>query len=226
MSQRIYDIFGGVCLGLLIAMLGVMGIGSLNQQVTKEEALKPWFDIPKKVQDKLIAKHADVTIKGFSGSGCEIKPGYYLTSLHVITNAILDGTVISVNGQKAEVAWKSSTDEDYAVLTTWAEYDKGKPEFTPSDNFGDNTNIILVGNPGDQEKLVQPAKIIRSAVDNDKKTKDYAKIISAQYVDFGLSGGCAYSQDGETLLGVLTNMYQNPGSTVAEITVVGRPTDK
>ena len=222
MLHRIYDILGGVCFGLLIASFAFQ-IYQKNLPAPKDETAKPWFEIPKPVHDKLLAKHADIKVDGFAGSGCEIKPGYYLTSLHVIINPILDGTVISVNGQKAEVAWKSSTGEDYAILTTWAEYEKEKPEFPPYNNFGDNINIILVGSPGDQEKLVQPAKIIRSAVDKNKKTKEYAKIISAQYIDFGLSGGCAYSEDGETLLGVLTNMYENPGSTVGEMTIVNRP---
>ncbi len=223
MRHRIYDILGGVCVGLLIASFAFQ-IHQKNLPATKEDTAKPWFEIPKPVHDKLLAKHVEIKVDGFIGSGCETnKPGFFLTSLHVISNPILDGSTISVNGQKAEVVWKSHTEEDYAILTTRAEYNKEKIEFPPYNNFGDNINIILVGSPGDQEKLVQPAKIIRSAIDKNKKVKEFAKIISAQYVDFGLSGGCAYSEDGETLLGVLTNMYENPGSTVGEITIVNRP---
>ena len=220
--NRLFDIAGGVLIGFLISFFVISSYKN-DYIAVKDSDSKPWFEIPKSVADKLSAQYVSIDTDGYTGSGCQIKPGFYLTSLHVIANAILDESLISVNDQKAQVVWKSKTDEDYVILTTWAEFDKRKLDFPPFNNFADNINIILVGSPGDQQKLVQPGKILRSAQDDNKKIKEYAKVISAQYVDYGLSGGCVYSEDGETLLGVLTSKYQSPGSTIGEVTIVNRP---
>ncbi len=217
---------------ILIGMLFAAAIFALGKKyeetyhpVVKEENIKPWFEISKQISDKLKSQYVEVGTKDSSGSGCQIKPGFYITALHVVSSAILDEETISVNNQKAQVVWKSKTEEDYVILTTYAEFDKKRVELPNFNNFGDNTNIIIVGSPGDQQKLVQPGKIIRSVLGEDNKSKQYAKIISAQYVDFGLSGGCVYSEDGENLLGILTNQYSNPGSTIGQITIVSRPNE-
>ncbi len=220
-TKIVYMIIGMILAFAIATPVFFYQIKNSNEKLENQRmTAKPWFDISDDVSKKLLSKFADIRTKKHYSSGCQISPGFFLTSLHGVTDAILDNSTISINGQKAQEVWRSPTDEDYIILTTWSEFEKGKLKFPRFNNFQDKTNVIAVGSPGDQRKIVQPAKIMNDVFDENDKVKDYSKIISMQYLDFGLSGGCVYSEDGETVLGVITGMHQNPGSTIGEITIV------
>lgn len=196
----------------------VVGI-RFNIQQTKVEC-KPWFPISQEAKRKVLYRYVTITSGKKVGSGCLIKPGYYLTALHVLGEGILNDSPIAVDDMKAQIVAHSSTDDDIAIVSTYAEIDKKDAELETYNAFEDNQDIIIVGNPGTIGPFVQPAKILRDVYDEQRQKKPGAKMISAQYIEAGISGGCVYSADGNTLLGIVTKKYDS--SSIGEITPVSR----
>lgn len=186
--------------------------------------VKPWFDIPPEVKTKTRNRSVTVTTGGSHCSGCLIRKGYILTALHCLGN-LESNPVIAVNGVRARLISDPITNQelDLAVLSTFAEVDKQHAELDNYNSFSDNQDIIIVGSPGDFQTLVQPGKILSDAVDETTKlVLTDKKIISAQYVDSGISGGCIYSRDGDTLLGIVTKKY-DASSSLGQATFVSKP---
>lgn len=174
---------------------------------------------------KLLDKYVTITASGSQGSGCLIKPGYYLTALHILGEHPEDLPVIAVNNVRARIVsdLSKNRDLDLVVLSTFAEIDKRETQLDSYNKFEDNQDIILVGSPGDLIGLVQPGKIVGDVFDTTiQKVKVDSKMISAQYIESGISGGCVYSSDGLELLGVVTKKYGTNGST-GEATFVSKP---
>ncbi len=186
--------------------------------------VKPWFDIPPEVKAKTKNRSVTVTAGGSQCSGCLIRKGYVLTALHCLGD-LNANPAIAVNDERARLISDPIRNQelDLAVLSTFAEIDKRHAELDNYNSFGDNHDIIIVGSPGGFSTLVQPGKILSDAVDeNTKRVLTDKKIISAQYVDSGISGGCIYSRDGETLLGIVTRKYE-ANSSLGQATFVSKP---
>ncbi len=211
-----------VCYILLIASTFTFGIFigiGFDIQTSKTEC-KPWFPISMEAKRKVLYRYVTIGSGNKVGSGCMIKPGYYLTALHVLSEGILNDSPISVDNKKAQLVAHSSTDEDIAIVSTYAQIDKKDAELEDYNDFEDNQDIIIVGSPGSVGPFVQPAKILRDVYDEQRQKKPGAKMISAQYIEAGISGGCVYSADGNNLLGIVTKKYDS--SSLGEITPVSR----
>jgi hypothetical protein len=199
-------IFFSLSFGLVIGF----GVGKDMNKFTISS--KPWFNIPKEVEKQLAERHVTISSGKLQGSGCRIKNGYYLTALHVLSEGIINKSPIAVGDLKATLVSHTTTDKDLAIVSTFAEIDENEAQLEIFNEFENNQDIIIVGSPGGIKAFVQPAKIIRDAVDDENNVKLDSKIISAQYIEGGISGGCVYSADGNKLLGIVTKKY---GSTSA-----------
>lgn len=205
------------------------GVGT-KTAVNSEQALynkrvalyKPWFPISKDVQNKVMDKSVYIRSGKNAGSGCKIKPGYYLTALHVLVDSFLGDSPIAVDNMKATVVAHSDPDRDIAIVSTFAEFSKEDALLGEYNEFEDDQDIIIVGGSGPIDPFAQPGKILRDAINDDlaHTKKQGAKIISGQYIDHGISGGCVYSADGEKLLGIVTKKYES--SSIGEVSQVSK----
>jgi hypothetical protein len=216
----------GITLGV-IASVGTRYVlyGQIDPMVAEKVACKPWFDIPIETQQQLVSKHVTVRSGKSQGSGCLIKPGYYLTAQHILDSDSSNNPIIAVNEIRAKLISDPETNRklDLAVLSTFAEIDKKETELESYNNFADNQDIIIVGAPGEMRPFAQPAKIIGDVLEDDSYSiKVDSKMISSQYIESGISGGCVYSADGQTLLGVVTKKYGTT-SSIGEATFVSKP---
>ncbi|HMQ01775.1 MAG TPA: hypothetical protein PKD79_01750 [Candidatus Doudnabacteria bacterium] len=169
-----------------------------------------------------------VTVTGgkYIGSGCEIEPGYYLTALHIISHAILDGDPIQVNGVPAQVVIKGRTEEDYAILTTDETPDLAKA-ITPVYEFSEGEHFIVTGNPGEQVKRVQSGKItnIKVLSYDRQHIKPSARKVFAEYIEKGISGGCVYPKGWVAPVGVATMSENDNEKKRGEISLTRKRID-
>jgi hypothetical protein len=173
--------------------------------------------------DRQYYKSKFVSIRGGNskGSGCEIRPGYFLTALHVIYDAIVADEVIAVNDKKASVV-NNSIPEDYAFLTTNAEVDP-KLAKVPHYEFQEGEDIIVVGAPGTEPVMVQAAKIINTTVvDENFEVKKSFKKIYTVYIEHGISGGCVYPFGGTTPVAIITQKYEGTDYHIGVISVIAQ----
>ncbi len=182
---------------------------------------KPWFDIPKDVEEKLLAKHVAIKSGNLVGSGCKIQPGYYLTAYHNLYQHKLIDADISVDNQKAQLVAHSDLEADVAIVSTFAEYSINDIKLEDYTNLDIYKDVILVGSPGALGVIVQPATIWYDAVfEGTAQKKPGAKVITAQYIKKGISGACVYSRDGEKLISIVTKMYDS--DSIGEISSISR----
>lgn len=168
------------------------------------------------------SKFVNIKAGGLRGSGCEYKPGYFLTALHVLIPSILDDDIISVNDKKATLVSKSKTREDYAILSTHADIDE-RLGTLPEHEFKEGEDVIIVGSPGDQVALVQPGKIINTLVmDETNVVKKSAKKVYTIYVESGISGGCVYPADSDIPVAVFTKKDGDSESRIGEISIASK----
>lgn len=187
------------------------------QKVDSEVHLKEISQIDR---DFYKSKAVNIRAGGSFGSGCEIKPGYYLTALHIIMGPIWDHETISVNDKKATLVESSKVIEDYALLTINAEVDPRLAKL-PEYEFTEGEDVIIVGNPGNQDTLVQPGKIINTKVnDANGYPKKSSKKVFTVYVEHGISGGCVYPYGSKTPVAVFIKKDENRDQHLGEVSVV------
>lgn len=160
-----------------------------------------------------------------SGSGCEIKPGVYLTALHVVNNTYWDKVPILVNGTQATILGHSNTENDFAILTTNKNEDK-KSAIIPNYDFKIGDNLIIVGSPGNEKALVEPGLIINETVQNeDGSLKVFSKKISSLYIESGLSGGCVYVPGSSNPVGIVIKKENDVNHKIGEISLASKLID-
>jgi hypothetical protein len=95
-------------------------------------------------------------------------------------------------------------------ISAEAEIESSEVPLSNYNNFEDDQEVIIVGMPGAAGLMVQPGQILTDVGKHDEDNFG-AKLVTAQYIDVGISGGCVYSSDGERLLGIVTTKF-NSGS--------------
>lgn len=202
-----------VVITILIEVVTLWFVFNHYPYLLRPESSISLIDIPADTQNMYKAKYVSISAGTAISSGCELDPGsqIFLTSLHGISNALLDGDDILVNGQKAYVIKKSRTNEsDYAFLTTNPKLIKSKVDL-PEHTFQLNEDLIILGSPGNEKALVQPAKIINRSIDSEyNQTFVASKSVYTLYVLPGISGGCVFPVGSEKPVAVFTKKIPDP----------------
>ncbi|HMR55042.1 MAG TPA: hypothetical protein PKD34_00405 [Candidatus Doudnabacteria bacterium] len=158
-------------------------------------------------EEREFYKSKIVTVTGgnYMGSGCEMEPGYFLSALHIISNAILDNEPIYVDGVEAKIVMQGHTEDDFIILTTEKNPDMSKA-IPPTYEFIEGEDFIVTGNPGEEQHRVQTGKVTNVIVpsEDQKRIKPHARKVFAEYIEKGISGGCVYPKGWVVPVGVAT----------------------
>lgn len=171
------------------------------------------------------SKYVTVKAGALLGSGCKTNsPGVYLTALHVIAPAIINDERITVEDEEVFVIAKSKLGEkepDFALLSKDRKAEFKLPEY----QFKLWENIVIVGSPGDQVAMVQPARITNVVVNSENgELRTSAKDVYMIYAKEGISGGCVYPQGSQNPVAVYTSLYDHnsPQPRLGTITMASK----
>lgn len=153
-----------------------------------------------------------VTVKAGSllGSGCKTEdPDVFLTALHVVAPAIVNSEKITVDDDEVFVIAKSKLGDkepDFALLSKNPKAKFKLPEY----QFKLWENLVIVGSPGDQTAMVQPARVTNLVVNSGRgELRTSAKDVYMIYAREGISGGCVYPQGSVNPVAVYTSLYDH-----------------
>lgn len=196
---------------VLVLLVGVsVGTFITNHNFYLRSGCKPLFEINVPIKERIKANSVIVTTNSGYGSGCAVNPDVYLTSLHVVQNAILNNEEIKVGEKPAKVIYHSHTDEDYAFLSTNPAVTK--INFVPNDTVYEGQLVIIYGNPGYFPDYYQQGRIEQVKRDKKGEVKPSSVIIATQYMELGGSGSCVYDTEAN-LIGAFNTKLTSTGSS-------------